>query len=129
MSFDAWMPPVADPACFPRTPRPTARLTRPDLGATRTIPVTSVVATASLCLPARLVRARAAAFAERTRALGAPHSLRVWREAHQAALIQLAREASGVALGVPCQRCIWRREADTYHVTARFASLDAPLIH
>ena len=125
MSLDAQMPELPDSVLVPRSPRLTARLTRPDLGVTQTIPV---MASASLRLPAALVRARTAAFAERTRALGAPHSLRVWREAHQAALIQLAREASGVALGIPCQHCSWQREADTYHVAASFAS-SAPTIH
>lgn len=124
MMPDSAMPEFAE-AILARQPRITTRVTTPDPAATQTIPH---VAAASLRLPAAVVRQRAATFAERTRALGAPHSLRIWREAHRAALIQLAREASGVPIGVPCAQCEWRREGDLYYVAARFAPTH-PTIH
>ncbi len=66
------------------------------------------------------VRACARELAERARALGAGHSLRVWRDAHYHALVQLAREAAGLATGVRCETLTWQRHGDTYYVSATF---------
>jgi hypothetical protein len=66
------------------------------------------------------VRACAGELAERARALGAGHSLRVWRDAHYHALVQLAREVAGLAAGVRCETLTWQRHNDTYYVSATF---------
>jgi hypothetical protein len=66
------------------------------------------------------VHARARELAERARALGVGHSLRVWRDAHYHALVQLACEAAGLATGVRCEMLTWQRHGDTYYISATF---------
>ncbi len=104
---------------------PAPRLLPPETRLTRATPR---VTTASLCLPEKLVRKRAMALADRVRAMGATHSLRVWRVAHREALVQLAREASKVAMDVDCQALFWDRDGALYYVTATFAAAQ-PTLH
>lgn len=102
---------------------PTPRLLTIDAGATLAAPGVTV---ASLRLPASLVHERAMALAQRNRARGASHTMRIWRAAHQDALKELAREASGVGVGGICEALFWDRDDGVYHVSATFAQ---PSVH
>jgi hypothetical protein len=79
-------------------------------------------------LPEGRVRVRATELAQRARARGAGHSLRVWRDAHYHALVQLAREAGGLAAEVRCLTLTWQSAGDAYYVSATFDLLE-PVIH
>lgn len=84
-------------------------------------PAVPRVTVARLRLPERDVRVRATAVAERMRVLGTQHTLRVWRDAHREAIMELAREASGAAGDATCEALFWERDNDVYHVSATFA--------
>lgn len=73
-----------------------------------------------LRLPAGIVHAQAAALAERQRARGARHSMRVWREACQEALVGIARASSGLAEDVPCAAFYWEYDGDAYAISGTF---------
>jgi hypothetical protein len=124
-SQGAFGEPAGPPAPRPAHARPTPRLSGLWEEPRRSL---ARVTVASLRLPDRTVHARALALAERTRALGAEHSLRIWREAYREALVELAREASGVATGVACEALFWEREGDLYRVSATFAA-STPAVH
>lgn len=111
------------PVARPSRGAPTPRLMLSDPGATQAVPDVTV---ANLRLPEAQVHERATALAERSRALGASHTLRIWREAHEEALLELAREASGVGVGGKCEALFWDRGEGTYHVSATFAH---PRVH
>jgi hypothetical protein len=75
---------------------------------------------ANVALPTARVQERAAALVEQAKASGRGHSLRLWRQALQAALVDLAREASGLPPTVTCRAFSWEVRGDAYHVTATF---------
>jgi hypothetical protein len=80
------------------------------------------VTVAYLHLGEREVHERATALAERVRVLSTGHSLRIWRDAHRDALVELAREATGVGTGVVCRSLSWDLEGGVYHVSATFST-------
>lgn len=75
---------------------------------------------ANLTLPTARVQERATALVELARATGHGHSLRLWRQALQSALVELAREASGLPATVSCQAFSWETSGESYHVMATF---------
>ena len=80
---------------------------------------------ADLCIPADLVHTHTAALAEHTRAAGAEHSMRLWRDACHDAIISLARIATATPDSAACKALYWELAGDEYHVSATFASTTA----
>src|SRR5262245_26360675 len=79
------------------------------------------VTIADLCLPADLVHTRAAALAENARVAGAQHSMRLWRDACQGAIISLARAATATPDSAVCEALNWALSGDEYRVSLTFA--------
>lgn len=95
------------------------RLQAVDPEATRNTPR---VVVADVRLAAEVVNWRVAAEVAAARAAGAAHSMRVWRECHQRALLALAREAAGAPAGACCEAITWEQDGGSYHVSASFTS-------
>ena len=113
------------PGLRPPGGRITARLT--PVVSTATYPAPRVTV-ATLHLAEREVHERATALAERVRILSAGHSMRIWRDAHRDALVELAREATGVGAGAACEGLSWDLDSGVYHVSATFSAA-RPAIH
>lgn len=99
------------------------RLTPPRLRAVATAEATQMLPkldVADVRIPADMVRRRADAYAEAARATGAPHSMRLWREGHQRALLELTCEASGIPAGAVCETLNWVERDAEYRVSATF---------
>lgn len=93
------------------------RLYAVDPEVTRILP--RVVA-AKVQLAAEVVHQRAEAEVAAARSVGAPPSMRVWREGHERALLALAREAAGAPADARCEALAWEQSGSDYHVTASF---------
>jgi imidazolonepropionase-like amidohydrolase len=124
MLFDTGYPdPPAGASWSPGLRPPGGRITA------RLAPVVSTgtypaprVTVANLHLAEREVHARATALAERVRMLSAGHSMRIWRDAHRDALVELAREATGVGSEAACERLSWDLDSGVYHVSATYSA-------
>ncbi|HEU5441997.1 MAG TPA: hypothetical protein VFU88_22140 [Ktedonobacterales bacterium] len=99
------------------------RLTPPRLRAVAAAEATHMLPTldvADVSIPASMVRRRADAHAKAARSTGAPHSMRLWREGHQRALLELTCEAAGIPAGAVCETLRWVEQDAEYHVSATF---------
>lgn len=94
--------------------------------ATQLLPRATV---ANLRLPAELVQRRTAELAEYARSGGAQHSLRLWRGAHEQALLSLVREATGTPETFPCEALFWEQRDGDFCVSATFGRPTVPLLH
>lgn len=79
-------------------------------------------AAADVWLSVEVVNQRAEAEAAAARATGAPHTLRLWREGHERALLALARDAAGAPANARCEAIAWEQVGNRYHVSASFTS-------
>lgn len=95
------------------------RLRAVDPEETRVLPR---VVTADVRLDTETVSRRAEAEVAAARSAGTPHSLRVWRESHERALLALAREAAGVPACARCAAITWEQDGGAYHVSATFTA-------
>lgn len=105
------------------------RLTPPRLHAVAAADATQMLPsldTADVRIPLSIVRRRADAYTEAARAAGAPHSMRLWREGHQRALLELTVEAAGIPAGAVCERLSWVEQGAEYRVSASFR---CPALH
>jgi hypothetical protein len=120
MALDAneLLPPLATPPAARRVVT-SHRLVASELGATMALPQVSVV---DLRLTEAEVHERAEELVARARAKGSSYSLRIWRSAHQEALLALTREASRTPASADCQTLVWAREGSLYHVSATFTA-------
>lgn len=84
---------------------------------------------AELNFPADLVRARAADYAREACAAGARHSLRLWREGCEHALLSLARAATALPASAQCDSLAWQLEREMYHVSIAFSVPVPPVLH
>jgi hypothetical protein len=119
--FDANTPMPPRPTAAPCASRPSGpQVTPPRLTPLHAAPDSPRVTMADLRLPADLVDTRAAALAQHARAAGAQHSMRLWREACQQAIVSLARAFSAVPDAAPCTEVHWQLAGDEYHVSIAF---------
>jgi hypothetical protein len=93
------------------------RLMATDPDAETVVPQVSVV---DLRLAEADVRERKEEMVAQAHVLGSGHSLRIWRAAHQEALLALTREVSGTSAGADCRSIVWIREGALFHVSATF---------
>lgn len=104
-----------------------ANLTPPRLLAVAADPSRSIpkLVVADLRLPAELVRRRATEYANYARACGAKHSMKLWRDGYEQAILALAREAAHVAETARCEALFWEQREGEYWVSTTF-SVPAP---
>lgn len=102
------------------------RLHAVDPDATRRMPRLTV---AELHLPAELVRARATHYTAVARANGAQHSMRLWRDAYEHAILGLARESVHLPANAPCQQLNWRQRDREYFVSVVFGASTERIVH
>jgi hypothetical protein len=84
---------------------------------------------AELCFPGGLVQARANEFAQAARVAGMPHTLRLWRECCQEALIALARLTTGAPESAVCESLSWQLDGEDYLVSVAFAQPAPRVVH
>lgn len=106
-----------------------ANLTPPRLLAVAADPSRSAphLVVADLRLPSELVRRRATEYANYARTRGAKHSMKLWREGYERAVLALARESANIASSAHCEALFWEQREGEYWVSATF-SVPAPAI-
>lgn len=78
------------------------------------------VVTADVRLDAEAISRRAEAEVAAARTAGTPHSMRVWRESRERALLALARTAAGVPESARCEAITWEQDGAEYHVSVTY---------
>jgi hypothetical protein len=84
---------------------------------------------AELRFPGGLVQARANEYAQAARVAGAPHTLRLWRECCQEALVALARQATALPESAVCESLAWQLDGEDYLVSVAFAPPAPRVVH
>jgi hypothetical protein len=80
---------------------------------------------ADLLLPAELVHAKASALTQDALAGGARHSMRLWRETCNDAILSLVRAVTATPEAAPCQSLHWELDGEDYHVIATFSRINS----
>lgn len=84
---------------------------------------------ADLRFPAEVVRQHATTYATAARLNGSQHSMRLWREGYEQALIALARQATRLPSDATCQALSWEQQYDEFYVSVTFCQITAQVSH
>lgn len=84
---------------------------------------------ADLRLPSELVRRRATDYANLARARGAQHSMKLWRDGYEQAVLVLARESANIANSARCEALFWEQRGGEYWVSATFSVPSPTIVH
>lgn len=108
-----------------------ANITPPRLLAVAAEPSRSVprLVVADLRLPSELVRRRATEYANYARACGAKHSMKLWRNGYEQAVLALARESANIADSAHCEALFWEQREGEYWVSATFSVPSPTTVH
>lgn len=108
-----------------------ANLTPPRLLAVAADPSRSAphLVVADLRLPSELVRRRATEYANLARAHGAKHSMKLWRDGYEQAVLALARESTNIAGSARCEALFWEQRDGEYWVSATFSVPSPTAVH
>ena len=96
---------------------PDARIPRAEYG-TSAVPASLTIA--DFHFPAHLVSRRVTEYTRRARASGVRHSLKLWREAHEHTLVEMARQVASAPVDAPCESLFWEQQGNTFHVYVTF---------